>query len=165
MNSSAGDPAPIRFERRYEDTEVRELWELWATAEGFTAWWGPDQFRVEVHAFDLCPGGKLAYDMIAATPQSIEAMQRMNMPVSHATHGRFVEVRPLEYLELAHQIDFIPGVKPYENRIRVTFTQEGRSAVMRIDVDPHHDAAFTVMAEKGMSSQLTKVPAVLRARR
>ena len=165
MNFTAAGQAPIHFERRYDDTALRELWDLWATADGFTAWWGPDQFRVEVQAFELRAGGALSYEMIAATPESIAAMQRMNMPASHATHGRFVEVRPFEYLEIAHRIDFIPGVEPYENRIRVWFTQDGATAVMRIDIDPHHDAAFTGMAQKGMSSQLDKVPGALRARR
>ena len=76
-----------------------------------------------------------------------------------------MESEPLEHLELTHLIDFIPGVKPYQNRIRVDFSAAGSSAQMVINVEPHHNPEWTRMATMGMDSQLSKVPALLAARR
>src|SRR5439155_25988573 len=64
---------PIRFERRYQ-ASVEDLWDLWTTKEGFEAWWGPQGFRVEVHAIDPRIGGELFYDMIAVGAGQIEYM-------------------------------------------------------------------------------------------
>ncbi len=104
----------VRVERKYEGP-VDDLWWLWTTKEGFESWWGPEGFRVEVHELDLRVGGELVYDMIAATPEHIECMKKNNMPASHATHGKFVEIVPLKRLGLNHMIDFIPGLEPYEH--------------------------------------------------
>src|ERR1700757_3213803 len=65
---------PIKFERRYE-TSVEDLWDLWTTKEGFESWWGPQGFRVEVHAIDPRIGGELFYDMIADGAKEIEYMK------------------------------------------------------------------------------------------
>jgi uncharacterized protein YndB with AHSA1/START domain len=153
----------IRFERRYEDAAIEDLWSLWTTKEGFESWWGPKGFRVEVRKLELREGGELLYDMIAAAPEEIAAMERLNMPASHATRGTFTRVEPLKHLEITHLIDFIPGVKPYENRMRVEFSKIGSSAQMVISVEPHQHPEWTQMAKMGMESQLTKVPAVLAA--
>jgi uncharacterized protein YndB with AHSA1/START domain len=157
--------AAIKFDRRYEDTKVEDLWSLWTTKEGFESWWGPKGFRVEVHKLELREGGELLYDMIAAAPAEIAAMERMNMPLSHKTRGTFARIEALKHLELIHMIDFIPGVKPYENRMLVEFSQAGRSARMVITIEPHHDPEWTRMAALGMEGQLTRVPEALSKRR
>ena len=166
MKSPAAPDAPatqaaIKFDRRYEDAAVEDLWHLWTTKEGFGSWWGPKGFRVEVRKLDLREGGELFYDMIAAAPEEIAAMKKMNMPLTHATRGTFARIEPLKHLELIHVIDFIPGVKSYEHRIVVEFSISGRGAQMVITVEPHHNAEWTKMATMGMESQLTKLPGVL----
>jgi hypothetical protein len=69
----------------------------------------------------------------------------------------------LERLTINHRIDFIPGVKPYDNRARVQFFREGKSVRMLITVDAHHDPHWTQMATAGWESQLGKVPGALAA--
>jgi uncharacterized protein YndB with AHSA1/START domain len=155
---------PLKFERSY-DAPVEDLWDLWTTKEGFESWWGPQGFRVEVHKLDLRLGGELLYDMIAAGAEEIEHMKSAGMPVSHETRGTFVEIQTHSRLKILHVIDFIPGVKPYENNIAVEFIPEGASVRMVVTIDPHQDEEWTRMAGEGFASQLTKLPAALAARR
>jgi uncharacterized protein YndB with AHSA1/START domain len=161
-NPQASQPG-IRLERRYE-AAVEDLWHLWTTKEGFESWWGPEGFRVEVRKLDLRVGGELEYDMIAAAPEQIELMKKANMPVSHGTRGIFARIVPFERLEIVHMIDFIPGVRSYENRTCVEFFPEGNSVSMVITVDEHPDKEWTRLATMGLESQLTKLPAALAAR-
>ncbi|MCA9622762.1 MAG: SRPBCC domain-containing protein [Myxococcales bacterium] len=157
-------PQPVTIERVYPAT-IEELWALWTTKEGFEAWWGPVGFRVEVHELRAEVGGPLIYDMIAAAPEQIAAMQAMGQPISHGTRGIFAEVVPQERLVLRHVIDFLPGVAPYDNDIEVTFHQEGDRARMVVTIQPHFSAEFTKMAVAGFESQLEKLPEVLVRRR
>jgi uncharacterized protein YndB with AHSA1/START domain len=156
--------AVIRLERRYE-AAVEDLWFLWTTKEGFESWWGPEGFRVEVRKLDLRVGGELVYDMIAAAPEQIEFLKKANMPTSHGTRGTFVEVVPHQRLEICHLIDFIPGLRPYENRTRVEFSPEGRNVRMVITTEEHPDKEWTLRATQGWESQLTKLPGALAARK
>lgn len=155
--------AVIRLERRYE-VKVEDLWRLWTTKAGLESWWGPEGFVVKVHQLELRVGGKLSYDMIADAPPQIEFMKQAGMPRSHATHATFVAIEPLERLVINHLIDFIPGVKPYDNRVQVEFFRDGREVRMLITVDAHPDPQWTQRATLGWESQLTKLPAALRAR-
>jgi uncharacterized protein YndB with AHSA1/START domain len=166
MTNSTPRPtqAVIRLERRYE-AAVEDLWFLWTTKEGFESWWGPEGFRVEVHKLDLRVGGELVYDMIAAAPEQIEFMKKANMATSHGTRATFVEIVPLQRLEICHLIDFIPGKRPYENRTRVEFFPAGSSVRMVINTEEHPDKEWTQRATAGWESQLTKLPAALAARR
>lgn len=163
MTTTSAPQASVRFERRYENAQVRDLWSLWTTREGFESWWGPQGFRVAVHKLDLRPGGELVYDMIASGPEQIEFMKKANMPLSHTTRARFGAIDPLRRLELVHVIDFVPGMQPYENQIRVEFSSERGAARMTITVEAHSTPEWTQRATLGMESQLTKVPGVLAA--
>jgi len=154
----------IRIERQYAGP-VDDLWWLWTTREGFESWWGPEGFRVEVRKLDLRVGGELVYDMIACAPEQIKWLRDNNMPASHGTNGKYVEVVPLKRLGISHMIDFMPGVKPYENRMFVEFVPEGRNVRMVVDIDEHVTPEITRMATEGFASQLLKLPAVLSARR
>jgi hypothetical protein len=102
--------------------------------------------------------------MIASAPEQIEFMKKANMPISHSTRGRFGDIAPLRHLELLHVIDFVPGLKPYEHRMRVEFFTEKGGARMTITVEPHSTPEWSQRAAVGMESQLTKVPGVLAAR-
>jgi uncharacterized protein YndB with AHSA1/START domain len=156
-------PWAVTFERSYQ-ASVADLWNLWTTKEGFESWWGPQGFRVEVHRIEPCVGGALAYDMIAVGGEEIEMMKRTFGGASHATHGSFTHVVPMHSLEIVHVIDFIPGMRAYDNRMRVEFFAEGKMARMVIRVQDHASSQWTQASRMGMESQLTKVPGVLAAR-
>ena len=66
--------AAVVIERTYRATG-EELWALWTTKAGFESWWGPEGFRVEVHALEARAGGALDYDMIADAPEAIAAIE------------------------------------------------------------------------------------------
>jgi uncharacterized protein YndB with AHSA1/START domain len=148
--------AKVVIERTY-CAPIEDLWDLWTTKAGFESWWGPEGFRVEVHAIEARAGGALEYDMIADAPQAIAAMKRMGQPLTHRTHGRFTEFTPLQRLTLAHVIDFIRGVEPYESMIEVDFHASGDHATMVVTIHPHCDTHWTKMATEGFRSQLKKL--------
>ncbi len=166
QESGSSGTGPIQFERRYDNAAIEDLWDLWTTKEGFESWWGPQGFRVAVHRLDARLGGELLYDMIAEAPEQVEYMKRAGMSVSHGTRGRFTQITRLCSLEIVHAIDFIPGVKPYENRMCIEFLAEkGGGARMLVTVEPHPDPAWTRSASLGMESQLTKVVSALAQQR
>lgn len=166
MNPLAAEiaPAPARFERTYDAT-VEELWELWTTKEGFEAWWGPEGFRVEVHALDCRDGGALVYDMIATDPGAIAYLEKEGRPASHGTRGTYAGVRPFETLTLVHVIDFIEEVEPYINHMTVELSEVEGGARMVVTIEPHKLPEFSRMSAQGFESQLTKVPGALAALR
>ena len=143
-------------ERSYR-AHPKELWKLWTTKEGFESWWGPEGFRAHVYTIEAREGGRLHYDMIAATPQMVEAMSQMGRPPSHETRGQFAEFKPYERLTLVHLIDFLPGVKPYDSTIVVHFTPSGELVRMVVTLHPMHDKEFSTMQVQGFTSQLTKL--------
>jgi uncharacterized protein YndB with AHSA1/START domain len=158
-NASAPAGAPqesIAIERTYL-AGIADLWDLWTTKQGFESWWGPEGFRVEVHAMEAREGGALAYDMIADAPGAIAAMKRMGQPLIHKTRGWFSEFKPLQRLTLMHHIDFIRGLDPYESKIEVAFEALGDQARMVVTLHPHRDPHWTRMSEQGFRSQLTKL--------
>lgn len=155
---------PVRFEREY-DGPVDDLWDLWTTKDGFESWWGPEGFRVEVTKLELRTGGALHYDMIAVGAGEIAAMKKEGWAVRHATHGIFLELEPKRRLTLRHSIDFIPGVTPYDNDIRVELVPVGARVRMVVEIQPHPDEHWTRQSAQGFESQLTKVPQALAGRR
>jgi len=146
----------VVIERTYRAT-VAELWELWTTKQGFESWWGPDGFRVEVHALEARPGGTLHYDMIADSPEMIAAMKQMGRPTSQEARAKFTEIRPHERLAITSVIDFVPGMKPYESTIVAEFFPSGETVRMVVTLDPMHDEGFTKMQTEGFTSQLSKL--------
>ena len=144
------------IERTYR-AQLEEVWSLWTTKQGFESWWGPQGFRVEVHALEARVGGALQYDMIADSAEMIAAMKQMGMPVSHAVRSRFSELKPRERLVLTNFIDFLPGVKPYENDIAVDFATVGDRVRMVVTLQAMHSDEFTSQQEQGFGSQLTKL--------
>jgi uncharacterized protein YndB with AHSA1/START domain len=155
-NRDKGDRQPVVITRTYKAT-VKELWDLWTTQEGFESWWGPESFRVEVHTLEPRKGGALHYDMLAATPEMIEAMRQMGQPASHETRGTFSEFKPFERLALTHVIDFLPGVTPYESTMQVEFLPKGDYVRMVVTLDPMHNPEFSQMQAEGFTSQLSKL--------
>ena len=108
------------IERTYR-TRVEELWRLWTTKEGFESWWGSEGSRVKVHTIEAREGGALHYDMIAEVPAEIATRDQLGLAPSNSVRARFTEFRPYQRLVLTHVIDFVPGVKSYEQTITVDF--------------------------------------------
>lgn len=145
------------IERTYT-ADVEELWELWTTKEGFESWWGPQEFRADVHSIEPWQGGALHYDMVADTPAAVAAMQGMGAPTTQPCRGTFSEFLPNERLVLTQVIDFLPGVAPYDSTIAVDFftAVEGRVRMV-VTLSQMHDAATTGMQRQGFLSQLSKL--------
>jgi uncharacterized protein YndB with AHSA1/START domain len=152
----AAPQAAVVVERTYP-ASVEELWALWTTKAGFESWWGPEGFRVEVHALEARLGGALEYDMIADSPEAVAAMKQMGRPLSHGTRGTYAEFRPHERLRLVHVIDFVPDQPVYDSVIEVAFSVLGDQARMVTTLHPHLDPHWTKMSLQGFESQLTKL--------
>src|SRR5262245_20110150 len=146
----------IIVERTYR-ARPEELWALWTTQDGFESWWGPKGVRVEIHAMETRAGGTLRYDMIAHTPEAIEAMKAMGQQTTHKTLGTFTDVKPYERLVLTHVIDFLAGVKPYNSTMVVEFTPAGDRTRMVVTFSPMHDEQTSLMQKEGFTSQLGKL--------
>lgn len=146
----------IVIERTYR-ADIQDVWDLWTTKEGFESWWGPQGFRAEVEVIEPREGGALRYEMIAATPEMIDAMRQAGRPPSHPTSARFTALRPLEHLVMTSVIDFIPEVAVYESVITVDFSAAGDTVRMVVTLDPMHSEEFSQMQKEGFTSQLTKL--------
>ncbi|RYZ66069.1 MAG: SRPBCC domain-containing protein [Proteobacteria bacterium] len=144
------------IERSYR-ASIEDVWSLWTTKEGFESWWGPQGFRVEVHALEAHDGGALHYDMIADSPETVAAMKGAGQPVSHPTRSRFTEVKPHERLVVTSVIDFLPGVEPYESSFSVDFTVTGDTVRMVVTLSPMHSTEVSSMQKGGFESQLGKL--------
>ena len=133
---------------------VEELWGLWTTKEGFESWWGGEGSRVEVHTIEAREGGTLHYDMIAEAPADITARNQMGLVASSSVRARFTEFRPYRRLILTHVMDFVPGVKSYEQTIAVDFLPVGDSVRMVTTIEPLHNEEFTQTSIRVFASQL-----------
>jgi uncharacterized protein YndB with AHSA1/START domain len=133
---------------------VEELWGLWTTKEGFESWWGGEGSRVEVHTIEAREGGTLHYDMIAEAPADITARNQMGLVPSSSVRARFTEFRPYRRLILTHVMDFVPGVKSYEQTIAVDFLPVGDSVRMVTTIEPLHNEEFTQTSIRVFTSQL-----------
>jgi uncharacterized protein YndB with AHSA1/START domain len=141
------------IERTYK-TRVEDLWELWTTKEGFESWWGSEGSRVEVHTIEAREGGALNYDMIAVAPADIAKRHELELAASSSVRARFTEFRPYQRLVLTHVIDFVPGVKPYEQMIVVDFFPAGATVRMVTTIEPMHNEAFTQTSIRVFTGQL-----------
>lgn len=150
--------ASIVIERTYRATP-QEIWDLWTTKEGFESWWGPVDFYVRVHKIEPHVGGGLHYDMIAGSPEAVEALAELDRPGSHETRGTFTEVEPLKRLVITHVIDFLPGVEPYDSVMTVQLFPNGDSVRMVVTLSPMHTPEISGMQAEGFTSQLSKLDA------
>lgn len=141
------------FERTYR-THVEELWALWTTKEGFESWWGAEGSRVEVHTIEAREGGTLHYDMIAEAAVDLATRDQIGLAPSSSVRARFTEFRPYRRLVLAHVMDFMPGVKPYEQLIAVDFFPDGDTVRMVTTLEPLHNEEFTQISIRVFTSQL-----------
>jgi uncharacterized protein YndB with AHSA1/START domain len=141
------------IERIYR-TDVKDLWRLWTTKEGFESWWGGDGSRVEVHTIEAREGGTLHYDMIAVEPADAATRHQLGLAPSSSVRARFTKFIPYQRLTLAHVIDFVPGVNAYESMIAVEFFSAGDTVRMVTTIEPMHNAEFTKTSIRIFTSQL-----------
>lgn len=144
------------FERTY-CAHVEDLWALWTTKDGFESWWGPEGFQVRVRSLDARAGGALHYDMFTNSFPHMDEMRKLGRSASTETRGKFIECKPYDRLIIAHMIDFIPNVRPYEHRITVEFFNKDDGVRMVITLDYLHDEETTRMSALGLVSQLEKL--------
>ena len=152
------DKTKVVIERTYR-ASLEEIWNLWTTKQGFESWWGPQGFRADVHTLEARDGGTLHYDMVADSPEMVEAMKKMGQPPSHAVRATFSAIRPQTHLAIINVIDFLPGVAAYESTIDVALSAAGDKVRMVVTLDGMHSEEFTGMQKEGFTSQLTKLDA------
>jgi len=78
----------------------------------------------------------------------------MGLARSSSVRARFTEFKPYQRLILAHVIDFVPGVKPYEQTIAVDFFPAGDTVRMVSTIEPMHNEEFTQTSIRVFTSQL-----------
>ncbi len=153
----------IALERTF-DAPVEDVWDLWTTKDGVESWWGPEGFRVEVHAIDPRPGGEVRYAMRATGAAQIEEMKRAGMPLVTEARFTYRELSPHRRLATFHAVDFVPGVAAYDVETVVELHPGPAGVRMVVTIDAMHDAHWTEMARKGWESQLDKAARLLAAR-
>jgi uncharacterized protein YndB with AHSA1/START domain len=141
------------IERTYR-TRVEDLWQLWTTKEGFESWWGGEGSRVTVQTIEARQGGTLHYEMSAQAPADAAKRKQMGLASSSAVRARFTEFRPYRRLTLVHVMDFVPGVRPYEQAIAVDFFPAGDTVRMVTTIEPLHDEDFTQTSIRVFTDQL-----------
>jgi uncharacterized protein YndB with AHSA1/START domain len=151
----------VTLERVFDAT-VEEVWELWTTADGVEAWWGPEGFEVMVRALDLRPGGEMAYVMTATAPDQVDFMKKAGMPIATEARLTFTEVDPPRRLAYNHRADFIPGVEPYTVATQVDLSAGDGGVRLALTIEAMHDQEWTGRMVSGWESELDKLAAVLQ---
>ena len=146
----------VVIERTYR-ASVEDLWALWTTKEGFESWWGPDGCRVDVHAIEARPGGRLHYDMVAMGAAQIADVKQLGHEIAQPVRARFSEMERHRRLVLTHIMDFVGGVAPYESTIVAEFSAAGESVRMTVTIAPMHDEEYTHRAVTAFINQLRKL--------
>jgi uncharacterized protein YndB with AHSA1/START domain len=167
VNETTGQetkPKTITFERTF-DAPIEDVWELWTTKDGVESWWGPEGFRVEVHAIDPRPGGEMRYAMIASAPDVIDWMNRAGMPLVTEAKLTYRELAPRRRLAYLHAVDFVPGVAAYDVETVVELFTGVAGVRMVVTIDAMHDAPWTERTAQGWQSQLDKAVRLLAARK
>jgi uncharacterized protein YndB with AHSA1/START domain len=154
----------VVLERTY-DASAAEIWEMWTTPNGIEAWWGPDGFRVVVHAIDVAPGGHLVYTMEAIGPEQIEHVKGAGMPVATTHDVTFTDVVPYRRLSYSTAVDFIPGVAPYTAETRVVLAPIAAGTRLTLTLDAMHDEHWTGLAVAGWESELDRLRRALLNRK
>jgi uncharacterized protein YndB with AHSA1/START domain len=153
----------IVLERTYE-AHLDDVWELWTTADGIAAWWGPEGFEVVVSHVSLRVGGHVDYVMTAIGAEQQAFLARAGRPTSTQHRFTFSRVTPKTGLTFSSVIDFIPGVAPYETVTRVDLRVDGPRVHLCVELDAMHDAHWTKLATMGWESQLGRLAAMLSRR-
>ncbi|GAA0964445.1 SRPBCC domain-containing protein [Actinocorallia libanotica] len=124
------------------DAPVERVWRLWSDPRRLERWWGPPTYPATVEAYDLTPGGEVAYFMTG--------------PEGDRHHGwwRVISVDPPASLELVDGFADEHG-EPDESlptttmRVRLTEHDGGTRMEMHSVFETHEQMAKLV--EMGMA--------------
>jgi hypothetical protein len=97
--------------------------------------------------------------MIAVAPADLATRSQLDLAPSSSVRARFAELRPYQRLVLTHVIDFVPGVKPYEQMIAVDFFPAGAMVRMVTTIEPLHNEEFTQTSVRVFNDQLRMLAA------
>jgi uncharacterized protein YndB with AHSA1/START domain len=150
----------IRIERSYPASAER-VWELWTTPQGIEQWWAPDGFEAKVAKLELEPGGELHHSLTATGPEQIAFLEQAGLPLTTHARKRFTEVEPPSRLAYASEIDFVPGVEPYEHLTAVDLIPEGDGVRVVETIEPMHDQEWTQRLVAGRESELDNLGRLL----
>lgn len=148
--------ATVVVEREWK-IDPTTLWDLWTTKQGFESWWGPEGLHATVQELNLKEGGELRFELTADSASERAALESIGRPSSHPTSARYVELKPGERVVLRVHVDFIPGVRPYDNDLTADFTKNGDKTRMRVTQEAMHTDELTKMSKEGLESQLAKL--------
>jgi uncharacterized protein YndB with AHSA1/START domain len=152
----------IRIERVYAATPER-VWELWTTAEGIEQWWAPDGFEARVETLDLRPGGELRHSLTATAPEQVQFMESAGIPLTTVATKRFTEIDEPNRLGYTSQIDFVPGVEPYEHLTEIDLEADGDDVRVVMTMNPLHDDEWTERLVAGRQNELDNLGRILEA--
>lgn len=107
-----------------------------------------------MHTIEAREGGTLHYEMIAQAAADVAKRNQMGLAPSSAVRARFTQFRPYQRLTLTHVMDFVPGVRPYEQAIAVDFLPAGDMVRMVTTIEPLHDEEFTRTSIRVFTGQL-----------
>jgi uncharacterized protein YndB with AHSA1/START domain len=154
--------ADIVIERSYP-TSPERVWELWTTPDGIEQWWAPDGFEARVTELDLRPGGELRHSLTATGPAQVEFMQNAGLPLTTHARKEFTEIEPHRRLAYLSDIDFVPGVEPYQHLTTVELTPETDGVRVVMTVEPLHDDEWTQRLVAGRENELHNLARLIEA--
>ena len=152
----------IVLERSYKAT-LEEMWRMWTTKEGIESFWGPDGFRVEVHALDVRVGGEMDYSMIAVAPEMIAFMKSQSAPTSSRHSLCYITVQRHERLAWSNKVDFT-GAPAYTKDTVLDLSASGDTVRVVITLEPMHDELWTGRMKQGFEMELGKLEKALTSR-
>lgn len=158
------DENAIRLERTL-DASPEEVWELWTTREGIESWWSPDGFEVKVIELELRPGGELLYETTAVAPEQVLFMKNADLPLTTAARKTFTELKRPTRLAYRSLVDFVPGLRPYEQLTVVDLDPAGDGVRVIETVEPMHDEEWTRRLRMGRENELENLARVIATRR
>jgi uncharacterized protein YndB with AHSA1/START domain len=154
--------ADIVIERAYPATAER-VWELWTTPAGIEQWWAPDGFEAKVEKLELKPGGELLHSLTATGPEQIAFMQSAGMPLTTHSRKRFTEIEAPRRLGYVSEIDFVPGMDPYEHLTTVDLRPDGDGVAVTMTMQRLHDDEWTQRLVAGRTNELDNLGRLLQS--
>ncbi len=154
----------MKIERTFH-APPETLWALWTTKEGVESWWGPEGFTTTVRKLDLRPGGEFEYENRATAPEQIAGLKELGLSPTSSVKNIFTEVVPPRRLAMRTQIDFVPGVEPYEITTVFEFRALRGGTKLVFTSSKMHSEQWTDLAKRGQMSQFDKLGRILGASR
>ncbi len=141
--------------RRVFDASPDKVWRFWTSQAGLEQWWGPVGFVSRVTALDVRVGGGFDIVMRATAADVVAYLQGHGIPLESHARGSYTEVDPPRRLAWRSQVDFVPGVAPYEVKASMDLLPLADGTTeMTFRSDRMHDAMWTRNAEAGWTQQI-----------